>query len=381
MDAIRITDVKEERIQIGKALFESKPLSYPEDRVAWMRKTIRDLSTEEYRKAFSMDELFYLSIYDYWIYGNTISEEIYFHFPFKTHEEKKQYMTFRTRNNFMKILNPSEYAHYFNNKYDTYLKFKDYYLRDVVKIASESDYDKFLAFVKVHPEFVVKPTSSHIGIGVKKITVKKDDDLQALFKSLLEEGKKLAADCFENDASFLLEELIVQDEKLALMHPYSVNGIRLTTLKRPNGEVKVLYPWFKVGANKSFVTSAAFGTYDAGIDPQTGIVNTDGFKENGESDAIHPLTGIAFKGYQIPRWDDLLTLAKTLSDVIPGVNYIGWDFVLTPKGWCIMEGNFTGDFMWQMFNQQGFREEFESLTGLHSDDVYWWQFDISKFNR
>ena len=218
----------------------------------------------------------------------------------------------------------------------------------------------------------MKPTSSHIGIGVKKITIREDEDQMLLFNSLLKEGKENAKDCFNNDSSFLLEEIIEQDEQLAQIHPYSVNSIRVTTLKC-NGGIKILYPWFKVGTNKSFVTSAAFGTYDAGIDPANGVVITDGFKENGVKDAIHPLTGIPFKDYQIPKWNDLLAMANTLANVVPEVNYIGWDLVLTPKGWCIMEGNYAGDFMWQMFNERGFRNEFESLTGITIKKEFWWQ--------
>lgn len=372
METIKITDNREEKIQIGKQIFQAQSSSYTKEKINQIYKTIRDLSTEKLKQTFTEEELFFLSNYDFWVYGNTISEEIYFHFPFKTHEEKMEYMTFRTRQSCMKELNPKEYAHIFNNKYETYLRFRDYYLRDVVRIETEEDFDVFLKFVEKHNSFVVKPTSSHIGIGVRKIVVGEDEDLMQMFRSLLKEGKENAKDCFNRDSSFLLEELIVQDEQLARIHPYSVNGIRVTTLKCCDG-IKILYPWFKVGANKSFVTSAAFGTYDAGIDPTNGVVITDGFKENGEKDTIHPLTGIPFKGYQIPKWNDLLTMAKTLANVVPGVNYIGWDFVLSPKGWCIMEGNYTGDFMWQMFNERGFRKEFTSLTGITMKKDFWWQ--------
>lgn len=372
MNAIKITDVNEERIEIGKSLYESKLLSYPEERVKWMYKSIEILATDDLKSKFSNEDLFYLSIYDYWVYGNTISEEIYFHFPIKSHEEKKEYMTFRSRLKYMRRINNWDYSHIFNNKYETYLKFKDYYLRDVTKIESQNNYSDFVDFVKKHPVFVVKPTSSHIGIGVKKIATDHDTDLHQLFLSMLKEGNENSKDCFDNDKSFLLEELIDQDDNLARIHPFSVNGIRITTYKKDK-DVKILYPWFKVGANKSFVTSAAFGTYDAGIDPETGIVVTDGFKENGESDAVHPLTGIKFKGYEIPKWDDLVTLVKHLAQFVPEVNYVGWDMVLTPKGWCIMEANFTGDFMWQMFNQKGFKKEFIELTGIQIGDEFWWQ--------
>ena len=372
MEPFKITDIKEEMIELGKKLYAENVQKYPSERVEWMRNSIKQLATESLNKDFTIDELFYLSIYDYWVYGNTISEEIYFHFPYKTHKEKSEYMTFRSRLKLMKRINNFEDSYLFNNKYETYKLFKDSFLRDVVKISDESDFNSFASFVEKHREFVIKPTSSHLGIGVRKMTVEKDVDKVELFHSLLQEGKKLSSDSFNQDSSFLLEELIEQDSRLAAIHPYSVNGIRITTLRLDN-EVKILYPWFKVGANKSFVTSAAFGTYDAGIDAETGIVYTDGYKENGEHDAEHPLTKIQFKGYQIPEWNELLQLVKNLSDRIPTVRYIGWDMVLTPKGWCIMEGNFTGDFMWQMFNEKGFKKEFETLTGIRQNSDFWWQ--------
>ena len=373
MEFLKISNDRDEQIAIAKKIVETKKKNYSEERVAWMRKSLESLATDSLRASISLDDLFYISIYDYWVYGNTVSEEIYFHFPFKSHEEKSEFMTFRTRNICMLKLNDFRDSYLFNNKYETYKLFKDYYLRDVVKIKSADDYESFVGFIKKHSSFVVKPTSSHIGIGVHKIELNKDDNLQDLFNTLLQQAQDNAKECFDQDDSFLLEELIDQNERLASIHPYSVNGIRITTLRTAEG-VKILYPWFKVGANKSFVTSAAFGTYDAGIDPLTGIVVTDGFKENGESDVAHPLTGIPFKGFQIPQWNDLVNLATQIAASLPStVNYVGWDMVLTPQGWSIMEGNFTGDFMWQMYYQKGFRKEFEELTGIQLGKQYWWQ--------
>ena len=372
MDFIKITDDRDEQIAIGKKIVELKKSNYSNERVAWIRKSLESLATDSLRATISLDDLFYVSVYDYWVYGNTVSEEIYFHFPFKSHEEKMEFMTFRTRNMCMLKVNDFKQSYLFNNKYETFKLFKEYYHREVVKIESSDDYDLFAGFVNRHPSFVVKPTSSHIGIGVHKIELSGTDNLRFIFDNFLKEAQENAKECFDNDHSFLLEELIDQDERLSSIHPYSVNGIRITTLKTDNG-IKILYPWFKVGANKSFVTSAAFGTYDAGIDPQTGVVVTDGFKENGESDVVHPLTGIQFKGFQVPQWDSLVDLVTRLASTLTTIKYVGWDMVLTPQGWSIMEGNFTGDFMWQMFNQKGFRKEFEELTGIKLEKQYWWQ--------
>ena len=373
MEKIKITDNFAEKLHIGRELFEKYPQKYPQERVDDMYRQIRALMTDSMAKKFSEDDVFFHSIYDFWVYGNVISEEIYFHFLYKTHEEKKKYTTFRSRLVWMYQINDKSLAHLFHDKWETYELFSKYYLRDVVKISSDADFDLFDEFVKKNPVFVVKPLSSHLGIGVKKIDLAEYSDNKALFDELLNLGKVHAKDSFFNDASLMLEEVIDQDPALAAIHPYSVNGIRISTFRR-DGKVTILYPWFKVGANKSFVTSAAFGTYDAGIDAETGVVYTDGFKENGEYDVVHPLTNIVFKGYQIPKWSELVETVKEMALSLPdSINYIGWDMVLTPKGWCIMEGNFTGDFMWQMFNQKGCKTEWEQLTGIEFGDYFWWE--------
>ena len=96
------------------------------------------------------------------------------------------------------------------------------------------------------------------------------------------------------------------------------------------------------------------------------MINTDGVKENGERVELHPDSGIRFKGYQIPRWEELLDFATELALRLPSFRYVGWDVVLTPKGWCVMEGNHAGQLMGQMLYQKGLRREFEEAIGWHN---------------
>lgn len=205
-----------------------------------MCKTLESLATNSLRASISLDDLLYISIYDYWVYGNTVSEEIYFHFPFKSHDEKSEFITFRTRLLCMQKVNDFRDSYLFNNKYETYKLFNEYYLRDVVKIKLVDDYESFIGFVNKHSSFVVKLTSSHNGIGVHKLELSKYDNLQNLFYNLLQQAQDNAEECFDKDDSFLLEELIDQDEPLASLHPYSVYGVRITTLRTKEG-IKILY--------------------------------------------------------------------------------------------------------------------------------------------
>lgn len=373
MPYLVITDDRIEKINIAKRLIADKPNTYSKDRIEWIKKQISELKTPQLAHDFTDEELLYLSVYDYWVYGNTVSEEIYFHFPYKSHIEKSEYTTYCLRFNLLYQLNDRKLAYLFHDKYETYAMLKDYFFRDIVKIAGADDFAKFEAFVRKHPIFVVKPLASSLGRGVRKVDARDYSGVRSLFSELTNCEHGAGKENFYDDVSFLLEEVIAQDKKMESIHPYSLNGVRITTL-RMGDNVRIIYPWFKVGANKSFVTSAAFGTYDAGIDAETGVVNTDGYKENGEKDAVHPLTGITFKGFQIPKWEELLHLVKMLALSLPsGINYVGWDMGLSQKGWCIIEGNFAGDFMWQMFREKGFLKEWISLTGITARTRFWWE--------
>ena len=160
---------------------------------------------------------------------------------------------------------------------------------------------------------------------------------------------------------------------MAAFHPESVNSVRATAVRGKDGKIHVYHPWLKVGTSGAFVVSAAFCGFDAEIDPATGIVFTDGYREDGAAFITHPDTGIKIKGFQVPRWQELLSLVDEIMNALPGYGYVGWDLVLTPDGWCVMEGNYSGEFMYQMINGRGYKKEFEELIGWKMDAEYWWE--------
>ena len=54
----------------------------------------------------------------------------------------------------------------FAGKYNTYLRFKDYYKREIILLNNEMPDELFYSFVAAHPRFVVKPYFSAGGDGV-----------------------------------------------------------------------------------------------------------------------------------------------------------------------------------------------------------------------
>ena len=372
MDSIKITENKAEMEEIGKAILEEKAGKYKDVILKpiylSIEKFMSDASPEEKQKRA------YRSIYNYWVYGNNSDEDFYLGFDEKSHEEKCEYMTYRKKLIYLGHMNSKSKKILFDDKYETYKMLKPYYRREVIRINGPEDFETFRDFAAAHKSFVVKPCGLAFAIGVYRVDLKDDDDIETVFHDMLENGKKhKQANWWGKTAAVVVEELIPQHEKLAAIHEASVNGIRLPTV-RVNGKVHFYHPWIKTGVSGDFIASATFGGLDAGIDPETGIIRTMGYNENGEGFSAHPTTGVPFVGFQIPMWDSLLEMAEELALSLPeDVNYIGWDFVLRPDGWCIMEGNYEGDFMWQVFEQKGSLHEFEDLIGWKFDKEFWWK--------
>ena len=381
MDTILITENKSEMEQIGRRIVKEHPEIYTPLMLEKIMVRIKKENPQE-DDLISQKKL-YCSIYDYWVYGNDIDEEFFYHFYEKTHIQKRSYMTNRIRTVYMDYLccgdaraNPEirkKRNDQLEMKYECYKKLQKYYLRDIIEISDLDDYESFKAFVKKHDVFVVKPSDFCYGIGVHKAKITDYGSIDKAFDSILAEGQQIHHRHPSRKSSVVLEELIVQAEELAQFHPASVNSVRATAVRAKNGEIVVFHPWLKCGVGGRFVVSAALDGFDAEIDSKTGIVITDGYSENGKVYKVHPDSGIQIKGFKIPQWDDLLKMIHDLMEELPEYGYIGWDMVLTPKGWVVMEANYAGECMWQMMRQCGGREEFENLIGWKMDADFWWQ--------
>lgn len=372
---IEITSDPEKRIAIAKTIAAEKSSYYTEKVLSGLRKAVEMRADESWSEE-RIDGVLYDSIYHYWAYGSAIEEYFYYEFAKKTHEQKKTYMTKREKVIYTNALNRIEDAHILQNKFETYQLLSDYYRRDMILCDSMECFDEFRQFVTKHPVFVVKPwkLGGGQGVHVDSVAGLSSAQIKEKYDCLLKENTEInnRLNSWGGVGAFLVEELIEQAEPLKRIHPQSVNGVRVSTL-RVGGKIVVYQPWFRIGCGDSFVDNAFSGGLMAGIDPETGFLDTDGFSEKPEIVAVHPNTGIQIKGFQIPGWNELISIVKELSSKFTTINYIGWDMVLTTKGWAVMEGNFRGSFTWQLFRQRGMKAEFEELTGIHLSKEFWWQ--------
>lgn len=379
------TDQKSEMIEIGKSIAKEYDPKWLQEvhSVIYSIKSWDTATCKRNGGGWNYEEVFYKAIYDYWAYGFAPIEQSQYRLLDKTHEEKNSYLSMNSKFAYIARLNKKASMSLLEDKYEAYQFLKPYYKRDVIKIEGENDFQLFCSFVEKHPLFIAKPIGLYCAIGVRAVRASDYSSLKELFDSLIEsigdyEG---TTDKWTKRHAVVLEEPIVQDKQYAEMHPRSVNGVRITTI-RINGTVHIYYPWIKVGVADDVVASAAQGGFDAGIDVETGVLNTEGFLEDGTTIERHPVTGVKILGFQIPRWGEAVSMAREIALLLPtSINYVGWDFVLTPAGWIVMEGNFYGDPMWQMFLQKGMKEDFERLLNWKPEDKFWWKQNLRKIEN
>jgi hypothetical protein len=323
----------------------------------------------------SIEEIFAIATYDYWQYGIGPTEEFYHEQLGASHERKRQYITFRERFNYIDYLNKEEDMHLLRNKWHAYQLLKDAYRREVLLLESEQDFPVFETFCHRHSSFVVKPVGLGMSMGVRKVEVG-DADLHTLFHQLFAETEALNSHYKSAiGGGVLVEEVIEQGEEMAVLHPASVNSVRMHTINLGGGDIRLWYPFIRIGVGGNFISSASTGGIIACINVGTGVVETTGYDKLAKTTDVHPDTHFTIKGIKIPRWRQLCDKAFELSERLPSLRYIGWDFVYDKdKEWIVMEGNENAEISSpQIIFHRGMREEFEQLIGYKPAKEYWWQ--------
>ena len=235
------------------------------------------------------------------------------------------------------------------DKYSFYSLARPFFKRDVVKIATSEDWREFELFCKSHSSFICKIIDRGCGLGISKYEVISDQQARDLFDKLLAQG------------SFIVEELIKQNETMALFNSSSVNTIRYLSFRHGN-KVIGAYPVLRTGRAGCIVDNAGQGGVFASIDIDSGIVSTNGFDEKGHEFDCHPDSRIRFKGFVIPEWKELTEEAKRVHLSLPREHvYVAFDFALSDKGWMVVEGNWGEFIMQQTSLKRGLKKEFVRL--------------------
>lgn len=366
------TDDTVEMKKIGRTIVEESPEKYSSATLNLIRDTIEQFYPSE--DPSTKETMLYVSVYDYWSHGSLINEWCYLSFWGKTTEEKIAFVPAHEKLLYIYHLNRRSDAYQLDDKYEAFTRLKKYYHRDVIVLHNSDDFDVFSSFVDKHSSFIVKPTDSGYSKGVFRQDLQdlSEETKKQVFNDILKGGEQFNSGKTSRSGSLVIEEVLNQADEMAIIHPNSVNVVRVTTIRIAD-KVHIFYPWLKVGVHGEAITGGINSSILAGINPDTGVVDTLGITNCLDKYEYHPLTNIKIPGFQIPMWDELKTLSVDLAMQFPSIGYIGWDFALSPSGWCVIEGNVSGQLLGQLLYGKGIKSELEALLNWKPDKDFWWE--------
>ncbi len=147
-----------------------------------------------------------------------------------------------------------------------------------------------------------------------------------------------------------IEPFIVQHKELNRIYNQAVSNVRLVTLNH-HGQIILYAQAILIGSRGAHVSNIRFGGIVVGVDSngilqERGIYkSSDGFK----SCKQHLDSGIVFKGFQIPMWQEAVDLALKAHASLRDIHSIGWDIAITSQGPIIIEANEEWGTMTQCF--------------------------------
>lgn len=133
--------------------------------------------------------------------------------------------------------------------------------------------------------------------------------------------------------NFVAQEIIVQHEALARLHPGSLNTVRIITFFFEN-QVRVLSAILRVGGSGSRVDNIGAGGFACSVGPDGRLAR---FALNRKSEKRETSeTGVRFDSVTIPSYGAALETVKRLHQRMAHFKIIGWDIAVGEDGQPIL---------------------------------------------
>lgn len=168
-----------------------------------------------------------------------------------------------------------------------------------------------------HSRLIIKPA---VGTGGSKGIV---------FWNIDQGASELAKFIFDGVENLIVQEIITQHRDLSIIHPSSVNTVRITTLLF-KGEVHILSSVLRMGANGSNVDNASTGGVTCGIE-ENGQLKEIAFSVYGVKYDKHP-QGFVFSNCIVPSYEKVKELVIREQTKFAHFRLISWDIAVGEDG-------------------------------------------------
>ncbi len=239
--------------------------------------------------------------------------------------QKRSTITRGISNNIVRRMNDKAYWHFFDDKSQFNHHFAKWVKRDWLLFNKDTTVDKLADFLKGKPSVFVKPLEGSSGVGVQKFIAEAFEDAATFHQVLSGLGDSI------------LEETVVQHEEMARLCPTSVNTVRIATLLGDKGE-GIVYAFLRIG-NGKVMDNVDCGGMACRVDLNSGTLTTPAADKAGHVYENHPMTGVQFRGFQVPYFEEAKAMCLEAMRVVPQLRYVAWDVAITPDGPCFIEGN------------------------------------------
>ena len=170
--------------------------------------------------------------------------------------------------------------------------------------------------VEYGKDTIMKPALGTFG-GVGVIKVKySENPTKEYYLKLFAEYKK----------DFVLQEVVLQHDKMASFNESSVNTMRIVTYRRPNKERKMLYAIMRFGGKGAIKDNVCAGGGFCVINPDGKL--KDRIVHVYQTTKLDKLPDSASN--EIPCFDKAVKAALALHGQLPHFDVMGWDFAITP---------------------------------------------------
>ena len=270
-------------------------------------------------------------------YGAGYHDYLIFAFWDMNHKQRNTYLT-RVRNKRLNtLLHDDRYTDIFDKKNQFDKRFAGYIGRDFRDL-TELDFDGFAAFMADKDVIFAKPNTGESGKGIERLVKERFENLEQMYAYVTDPTHRFG----------VIEEQLQQHADLRAVYPHSINSYRICTLV-VGEEVHCVYAVAKFGNAGKFVDNMENDGLCCPIDQETGRIAGCAHTSALINYDVHPYSGVALMGCQLPFVKEAVELSKKAAMVVPEIRYIGWDVCITPDGPAIIEGNtYPGYDFWQL---------------------------------
>lgn len=306
--------------------------------------------------------------------GLTRDEYYKFEFEKRDEEFRKSFLGLNEQRFYLDYLNPVKYYSLARNKYLAHKMLEDtgvrkstlycYYQPEARFIASEEKASNLIEVLYILKKkdvqsCVIKTTESSHGDNVwviKEIEYKDNDAVMTRF-----DGQELLLSSVLGQEALIFESVVRQTKQFSAFNESSVNTVRFMTTLYPDGSVRVIATFIKIGrAGKCVDNAGGGGNVDVCVDVETGeikyAIQFDGWHKVKEIEC-HPDSGTQLNGVYIDNWQSIKEEVIKFQQAFPYCKASGWDIAITDEGPVVIEVNDFWDRTGQYFIRRGWRNE------------------------